>query len=404
MNQTPLDPHSPEHPIPQSSSVSQLLTECDRLLKTCFPQVTVQGEVSNLLQARSGHWYFSLKDAQGSIRCACFKQHAMRMPITLSEGMAITVTAQVAIYQARGDFQLIVSNIRLFGDGELKKRFEALKNQLAQSGLFDPSRKKPLPTLPCTIGIITSPTGAAVRDIITTLQRRAPHVQLVIYPCLVQGDQAKHSICMAFDLAEAHATADMLILARGGGSLEDLWPFNEEIVANRLAACPIPLITGVGHEVDTTIVDLIADQRAPTPTAAAEMASPDIASLMQTITSSMQRLSHAHQHLLQTKKQTLKNTLFQLKHPKHTIAQHMQTLDFLQVRLHHAAHRHINKKRLAMTQPLAALDALNPSKLLQSGFTMTMHNGKVISSAKSLHSGDSITLQFHDGTVEGRVV
>ncbi len=380
-------------------SVTQLLTECDRLLKQCFQQVTVEGEVSNLMHARSGHWYFSLKDTHGNARCACFKQHAQRLPITLTEGMAVVVTAQVAIYQARGDFQLIISNIRLQGDGALKQRFEALKAQLEVEGLFNPDRKKSLPTYPQTLGVVTSSSGAALQDIIATLKRRAPQIRVIVYPCFVQGEMAKDSICQALRLAEQHDQADVLILARGGGSLEDLWPFNEEKVARCLANCSLPIISGVGHEVDTTLVDFIADQRAPTPTAAAEVACLDQQTLIQQISHQRLKLRQSIRQTFSTLRRQLDLHKQALKHPKHTIQQHMQTLDLTMNQLQNAMRQRIAQKRLALTQPVAALDALNPSKLLQSGLAMVQKDGQILNSAKQLHAGDLITVQFYDGSV-----
>ncbi len=428
-------------------SVSQLINECDQLLKSCFGVITVQGEISNLIKARSGHWYFSLKDAQGAIRCACFK-HQQRSSPAISDGQNVIVTAQIGIYQARGDFQLIVESIKNAGDGALKQKFEQLKQQLQNEGLFDSARKQPLAKYPKTIGVITSATGAAIRDILTTLNRRCPHVHVILYPSLVQGQQAAQSLCHALDVAEQRQEVDVIILSRGGGSLEDLWPFNEACLAYQMAACAIPIITGVGHEVDTTIADLVADHRAATPTAAAELTYPDQQQLKQEINHLSQQLSQFMRTILIQKRQDTRLRQQQLQHPKTKLQQHMQTIDLLlnqcqramqqqlqqchyqsqslSQRIYHhnpsqqhnirqqqyqqylqqlstALHTMLQNKHHALAKLNIALDNLSPSKILCRGYTITSHHSKPISSATQAHPGDALQIQFHDGTVETTV-
>jgi exodeoxyribonuclease VII large subunit len=256
-------------------SVSQLNREAKRLLATHFLSVLVEGEVSNFSSPSSGHWYFTLKDAQAQVRCAMFRGQQSRLGFRPKDGDLVQVRAQVTLYEPRGDYQLVVERMEQAGDGALRVAFERLKNKLLQEGLFEQARKKPVPLIPRQIGVVTSASGAAVHDVLTVLRRRFPAVPVVIYPVAVQGESAKSEICSALALANRRAETDVLILARGGGSLEDLWAFNEEIVARAIADSDIPVISGVGHEVDFTIADFVADLRAATPSAAAEHAVPD---------------------------------------------------------------------------------------------------------------------------------
>jgi exodeoxyribonuclease VII large subunit len=256
-------------------SISRLNREAKTLLEGHFPLLWIEGEISNLARPASGHLYFSLKDSQAQIRCALFKGSQRGLGCVPKDGMQVLVRARVSLYEGRGEFQLIVETLEEAGEGALRRAFELLKNRLAAEGLFDPAHKKPLPVLPKRIGIITSPTGAALRDVLTTLRRRFPAIAVLVYPVPVQGEGAADKIAAAIRLAGQRRDCDALILARGGGSLEDLWSFNEEVVARAVYACPLPLVCGVGHETDFSIADWVADARAPTPTAAAEMLSPN---------------------------------------------------------------------------------------------------------------------------------
>ena len=256
-------------------SISRLNREAKALLEGSFPLLWIEGEISNLARPASGHLYFSLKDSQAQVRCALFRGSQRILGCVPKDGMHVLVRARISLYEGRGEFQLIVEHLEEAGEGALRRAFEQLKNRLSQEGLFDARHKQALPTLPRRIGVITSPTGAALRDILTTLKRRFPAIAVLIYPVPVQGEGAADKIAAAIRLAGKRQECDALILARGGGSLEDLWSFNEEIVARALHDCPLPVVCGVGHETDFTIADLVADARAPTPTAAAEMLSPD---------------------------------------------------------------------------------------------------------------------------------
>jgi exodeoxyribonuclease VII large subunit len=256
-------------------SVSRLNREVRVLLERGFASLWLEAEISNFSRPSSGHWYFSLKDASAQVRCAMFRQRNMLCPFTARDGQKVLVRARVGLYEPRGEYQLIVDHMEDAGLGALKRQFEELSARLSSEGLFAPERKRPLPALPKRIGVITSPTGAAIRDILHVLERRFPAVAVLIYPVAVQGAQAAAEILDALRLAGRRAECDVLILARGGGSLEDLWAFNDEELARAIVASPIPVISGIGHEIDFTIADFAADVRAPTPSAAAELVVPD---------------------------------------------------------------------------------------------------------------------------------
>lgn len=270
----PVAPHSPQ-PARDIYSVSRLNREARALLEGSFPLLWVEGEISNLTRHASGHWYFSLKDQLAQVRCAMFRNRNTLIPFKPTNGMQVLVRARISLYEARGDFQIVAEHMEEAGDGALRRAFEELKQRLLAEGLFESSRKKPIPAWPCRVGVITSPTGAAIHDILTTLQRRFPLLSVILYPVGVQGTGSAAQIAAMIKTADLRHECDVLILARGGGSLEDLWSFNDESVARAIAACTTPLITGVGHEVDFTIADFVADHRAPTPTAAAELISPN---------------------------------------------------------------------------------------------------------------------------------
>jgi exodeoxyribonuclease VII large subunit len=256
-------------------SVSDLNRQSRLLLERGMARLWVHGEISNLARPASGHAYFSLKDETAQVRCAWFRQRQQARTHRIRDGDQVLVFGRVSIYEPRGDYQFIVDQVEAAGAGELRRRFEALKLKLTAEGLFDSERKRPLPLLPRRIGVITSPTGAAIRDILTVLRRRFPAIPVVIYPTPVQGDAAVPCLVAALGLAARRNECDVLIIGRGGGSLEDLWAFNEEAVARAVSACPIPIVSGVGHEVDVTICDFAADVRAPTPSGAAELVAPD---------------------------------------------------------------------------------------------------------------------------------
>ncbi len=268
----PAAAHTPERKV---LTVSGLNRDGRRLLESTFASIWIEGEISNFSAPASGHWYFSLKDAQSQVRVAMFRNSRSRVRLRPKDGMEVLLRGKVTLYEARGEFQLVAEHIEETGEGALRAAFEALKSRLASEGLFDPQRKRELPAFPKRVGVVTSPTGAAVRDVINVLKRRFPAMPVRIYPIPVQGAEAAPRIVQALRLARRRADCDVLIVGRGGGSLEDLWAFNEEIVARAIADCEIPIISAVGHEVDFTIADFVADVRAPTPSGAAEIVVPD---------------------------------------------------------------------------------------------------------------------------------
>ena len=307
-------------------SISRLNREAKTLLEGQFPLLWIEGEISNLARPASGHWYFSLKDSQAQIRCALFKGNQRSLGCVPKDGMQVLARARVSLYEGRGEFQLIVEYLEEAGEGALRRAFELLKNRLAAEGLFDAAHKKPLPALPKRIGIITSPTGAALRDVLTTLRRRFPAIAVLVYPVPVQGEGAADKIAAAIRLAGERRECDALILARGGGSLEDLWSFNEEVVARAVYACPLPLVCGVGHETDFSIADWVADARAPTPTAAAEMLSPnqdEWRAQFNALDTRLQRLARDH---LSARQQRLDWLSGRIIHPRERITRLQQRL------------------------------------------------------------------------------
>ena len=294
-----------ESPGRRAVSVSELNRQAKTLLEDGLGKVWVEGEISNLARPASGHVYFSLKDDSAQLRCAWFRGRQRGPTINLKNGDQVLAFGQVSIYEARGDYQLIVEQLEAAGEGELRRQFEALKKKLHGEGLFDEARKQALPVLPQTIGVVTSPTGAAIRDVLTVLRRRFPAIPVIIYPTAVQGEYAAPQIVAAIDNAVRRDECDVLIVTRGGGSLEDLWPFNEEPVARAIAACPIPVVSAVGHEVDVTISDFVADDRAPTPSGAAERVVPDQAEWLRHLDATANRLGTLGRRMLEDRFQSL---------------------------------------------------------------------------------------------------
>ncbi|HEY4732659.1 MAG TPA: exodeoxyribonuclease VII large subunit [Gammaproteobacteria bacterium] len=330
---------SPEQPDATQRdiySISRLNHEVRGMLEADFPMIWVEGEISNIARPSSGHLYFSLKDETAQVRCAMFRTRSRHIGLNPDNGMQVLARARVSLYEPRGDFQLIVEQMEETGDGALRRAFELLKQRLSAEGLFDPAHKIPLPALPRQIGIITSPSGAAIRDILHVLKRRFPALPVLIYSIPVQGASAAPEIARMINLAAQRNECDVLILARGGGSLEDLWAFNEEMVARAIYHCPIPIITGIGHEIDFTIADFAADVRAPTPSAAAELVSPDMPEWLALLQQYQKRLIYYLNNQLQQKETRLQWLLKRIRqqHPGQRIRQRAQRLDELEQRLH----------------------------------------------------------------------
>jgi len=340
-------------------TVSRLNREVRVLLERGFGSLWLEAEISNFARPSSGHWYFSLKDAGAQVRCAMFRQRNMLSPFTARDGQKVLVRARIGLYEPRGEYQLIIDHMEDAGLGALKRQFEELSAKLAAEGLFAADRKRPLPGLPRRIGIVTSPTGAAVRDILHVLARRFPAIPVLIYPVPVQGAQAAADIVAALALAGSRADCDVLILARGGGSLEDLWAFNDERLARAIVALPIPIITGIGHEVDFTIADFAADVRAPTPSAAAELVVPDGEEWLSSFVRLGTRLQRGMRRRLQTHLERLRwlTGRAALVSPSARLTQQAQRLDELEQCLSRAMWRRLqdHRERLRWLTGRAAL-------------------------------------------------
>jgi exodeoxyribonuclease VII large subunit len=350
-------------------SVSDLNRAARGLLEGGFPLLWVEGEISNLARPASGHLYFSLKDSQAQVRCALFKNRSQLLRFKPADGMKVLVRGRVSLYEPRGDYQFIAEHLEEAGHGALQRAFEELKARLAKEGLFDPALKRPLPAAPRRIGVITSPSGAALHDILTVIRRRYPLTGVILYPTPVQGEGAAAKIAAMIATASGRAECDVLILARGGGSLEDLWAFNEEPVARAIRASRIPLVSGVGHEIDFTIADFAADLRAPTPTGAAELVTPDLNEWQRQLAQRAAQLHQSQLRLLQGLRRRLDwcGERLQQLHPSRILRDRSQRLDELQLRLGRSARTHLRHERSRLAALQAALQAHSPVQQLHRG-------------------------------------
>ncbi|GIZ51461.1 exodeoxyribonuclease VII large subunit [Noviherbaspirillum aridicola] len=431
-------------PASQVISVSALNQAVSRMLERSFPLAWVSGEISNFTRAASGHWYFTLKDDAAQVRAVMFRGRAQYAGFTPREGDKVEVRALVTLYAPRGDYQLNVEAIRRAGVGNLYEAFLRLKEKLNAEGLFDPARKRPLALFARTVGIVTSPQAAALRDVLSTLRRRAPHVRVILYPAPVQGEGAAQKIAQAIATASARAEADVLLVCRGGGSIEDLWSFNEEVVARAIAACSVPVISGVGHETDVTIADFAADLRAPTPTAAAEMAATPRADWLALLAGQAQLLQRGLQRRLAERAQTLDWLSRRLVSPSAAIAHQRLRLRSMQAGLGHAtriplaAARHAlaqwqirlgaqlpdtgaarlrlgrdaqrlglrmasltASRRQALAALAAQLELLNPQRTLERGYAIVSDaRGHVLHSPDELRPRQTITVRLAGGSAE----
>lgn len=433
-------------------TVTQLNRETSQLLAEHFLSVLVEGELSNLSTPSSGHLYFSLKDANAQVRCAMFRTQQRRLAFKPENGKQVIVKAQVSLYEPRGDYQLIVEHIEESGDGALRRAFDALKLKLSEQGLFDAAHKQSLPILPRAIGVITSPSGAAIRDILTVLQRRFAAIPVIVYPVAVQGDNAKHEIAKAIATANQHNECDVIILGRGGGSLEDLWAFNEELVARAIYESHIPVISAVGHETDFTIADFVADLRAATPSAAAEHASPDQQQWLSRFIYLESRLHQQLQRKLNQKQQTLDwlSQRLQQQHPgqklagnarrmnelevrlklamrtrlRHmtslvgaktaelwqhnpavTISSHKQRQDYLSKRLIAATAHKLEQLNQRLLNSSQTLHAVSPLATLNRGYAMAINpsTGEIIRSSEQLKLGDMVETRLAQGRFTSQI-
>ena len=432
---------------PSSISVSELNALAKALLEDHLAGLWIAGEVSNLTRAASGHYYFSLKDSRAQVRCAMFKGAAARLAKPLKEGDHIEVAGKISIYEARGEFQITVNEVRLKGLGQLYEAYERLKAQLQAEGAFAAERKKPLPARPQCIGIVTSLAAAALRDVVTTLKRRAPEIPVIVYPTAVQGAGSEFQITQAIKTASQRAECDVLIVCRGGGSIEDLWAFNEEPVVRAIEACAIPVVSGVGHETDFTLADFVADVRAPTPTGAAELVSPNRQESLHRLAQAQGRLKtvleqryfdasqkldwlarqirHPRQKLDEQRTyihklaQTLSYSMTQnvrahtarferqtqaLKHCRPDISVYRQDIERFQTTLSHAFRQLLTQRRQSLTAQTALLEAVSPQQILERGFSVVKNTrGQVIRNANALKQGQKLHIIFAEGETDVRV-
>jgi len=351
-------------------SVSQLTRQARGLLEECFPAVWVEGELSGLSTPGSGHWYFTLKDDEAQVSCSMFRRQNIRVRTPVTNGMQVLVRGKISLYEPRGQFQLIIEHLEDAGLGALQRAFEALKAQLQAEGLFAQARKRPLPKMPRHVGVVTSPTGAAIHDIITVLRRRFPAMRVTVFPTLVQGESAPRHIVAAIERAnrlgsQLDIPLDLLIVGRGGGSLEDLNAFNQEIVARAIAASRLPVVSAVGHEVDITIADLVADARAATPSAAAELVSPDREEWLASIRYQQQRLLRQWQHQHHNRQQHLDWLSRQLRHPGEQLQRQRDTVRMLAQRLHNGLQQALHNRRQQVSTLRAHCLQHNPAATLR---------------------------------------
>ncbi len=433
---------------PQIFTVSRLNGAVRLLLEQELGLVWLTGEISNLIQHGSGHWYFSLKDPAAQVRCAMFKGQNRRVAFRPQDGQQVLVQARVSLYEPRGEFQLVIESMRPAGDGALQLRLEQLKQRLAAEGLFDAARKRPLPAQPSRIGLITSPTGAAIRDMLTVLRRRCPALPVVIYPSPVQGEASVAALVAALGMANRRGECDVLIIGRGGGSLEDLWCFNDERLVRAMAASRIPLVSAVGHETDVTLADFVADLRAPTPSAAAELVSPDRESQRQRLQGQAQALSRAwqqqanrarhcwqllaqrlhHQHpsrRLQQQQQQLDELLWRLERrwqqrqqqaqqrlttlsrrllqyaPTRALARSEQQCRLLEQRLLRALPAQLESARHRLSLLATRLHGISPLATLSRGYSLTLTaDGQVVRAASAVEAGQQLTTRLAEGSLE----
>ena len=358
----------PFQPAREVYTVSSLNRQARRIVEEQLGTVWVEGEISGLARPTSGHLYWRMKDEQAQLRCAMFRQHNRLLNFRPDDGQHVLARGRVSIYEPRGEYQMIVEYLEEVGEGLLRRRFEELKLKLAAEGLFDPRHKRKLPKLPRRIGVVTSPSGAAIRDIVTVLARRFPAIPVLIYPTSVQGTGASAQIAAALELADRRGECDLLILARGGGSLEDLWSFNEEAVARAMAAVRIPIVSGVGHEIDFTIADFVADVRAPTPSGAAELAVPDQVQWFGTLEALGERLSRAARQRLADPRNLLAGFTHRLQrsHPGVQLRHSHQRLDELETRYRLSFAQILRDRRAQLGESAARLRGSSPANLIVS--------------------------------------
>jgi len=390
---------------PAVLSVSQLLRSARDLLERRFPLQWIAGEISNLRPAASGHLYFTLKDEIAQVDCVMFKSRAAALDWEPADGLRVEARALVTLYEPRGRFQLNVEGMRRAGLGALYERFLKLKEKLAREGLFDPAAKRPIPAHPKQIGVVTSLAAAALRDVLTTLRRRNPSIPVIVYPAPVQGEGAAAKLSQALARANARAECDVLLLVRGGGSIEDLWQFNEEVLARAIRASAIPIVVGVGHETDFTIADFAADERAPTPTAAAELVSPSRDALLARVAENAYRISRETARRIEYAMQTVDALARRLVHPAERLRGLRQHLAHLAARLAAATAQQLNEIRRRLDIARAQLESLGHAAVLARGYSLTLNmDDEIVRDASKVTEGERIVTTLAKGKLESQIL
>ena len=402
INSTPINSSKPnEAKVFSVKEINRLVRE---LLEQSFPSFWISGEISNFISASSGHWYFSLKDDEAQVRCTMFKNKNMAADWVPKNGEKIEAKCFIGLYEARGEYQLNIELIRHAGIGLLSEAFNQLKEKLLKEGLFETSRKKLIPQFPKSIGVITSPTGAAIEDILITLKRRSPHIPIFIYPSLVQGKEAPLAIVKAIETANIRMECDVLILARGGGSIEDLWAFNEEIVARAIVASKIPTITGVGHETDTTIADFVSDLRAPTPTGAAELVTSHTVELIKTIQVYKNQLNKVMAGVIRELMQKIDYLEKRLISPRQQIQRQKEQIHQYIQRINQSMKNAMIQYRLNIDKLKLNLDHLSPHAVLSRGYSIiTNFDCQIVNNANQLKLDDKIRIQLNHGQADATI-
>jgi exodeoxyribonuclease VII large subunit len=388
------------------------VTEVNRYVKTliesdaCLSEISVRGEISNLKYHSSGHIYFTLKDEESEIAAVMFRAQAQRLSFRADNGMKVTAYGRVSVYEKSGRYQLYVSAMTDDGAGALYLEYKRLYEKLLSEGLFDESRKKPIPKIPKKIGIVTSPTGAAVRDMLNITGRRWPMAEILIYPSLVQGVDAPATLCQGIEYLNADGSCDVIIIGRGGGSVEDLWAFNDEILARTVAASRIPVISAVGHEVDFTLCDFAADKRAPTPSAAAELAVPDRTDMAERFDEAMDRIDICMSRLIERRSALLRDRtrLLELCSPVSRLERMRQKLIYDASRIDKAAERVLERRRARLRAAAQSLNAMNPLAVLGRGYSALEKNGKIVGKAEQLDVGDRVSILLSDGRADAQIL
>ncbi|HBI23336.1 MAG TPA: exodeoxyribonuclease VII large subunit [Nitrospiraceae bacterium] len=382
-------------------TVSELTSLIKSTLEGSFPDVWVEGEIYNLRIPSSGHVYFTIKDNSSQIRAVIFRSSARTIRFIPKDGLHVLCRGRITIYEFRGEYQLIVDYMEPMGVGALLLAFEQLKKRLSEEGLFDEARKRPIPILPQKIGIVTSPTGAAIRDILKVIERRFANVEIVIAPALVQGERAAPEIVDAIRELNNIDNIEVIILARGGGGIEDLWPFNEEIVARAIYNSKIPVISAVGHEIDYTIADFVADLRAPTPSAAAEMVVKNKEDMQGLVRALYSRLAYARGTFFEKRRERLKSIMQRILSPEQEINRYIQRLDDIDNRVTAGVKRIIKDRRLHVEGLIKLLDSLSPLSILARGYSITykLPSRTLIKSSADVHRGDKVDIKLHEGNI-----